>query len=79
MRFPDIETSVRLHNFSAIRVHAIDRNMEMIIVRIVVQPIDSLVSGQTHPFKKNIQCCTGILLCADSRALDVPPFAPTHV
>ena len=54
MRFPDIETSVRLHNFSAIRVHAIDRNMEMIIVRIVVQPIDSLVSGQTHPFKKNI-------------------------
>ena len=54
MRFPDIEASVRLHNFSAIRVHAIDRNMEMIIVRIVVQPIDSLVSGQAHPFKKNI-------------------------
>ena len=54
MRFPDIKTSVRLHNFSAIRVHAIDRNMEMIIVRIIVQAIDSLVSGQAHPFKKNI-------------------------
>ena len=54
MRFPNIEPPVRLHNFSAFGIHTVHRNMKMIIVRIVVQPIDSLVSGQAHPFKKNI-------------------------
>ena len=54
MRLLDVETLVRLHDFSGFRVHAVDRDMEMVIVRIVVKAIYGLMPGQLHAFQKNI-------------------------
>ena len=54
MRFPDVQSVEREHDFSRFRVHSVDRDMQMIIVRIVVQPIDSLMFGQPYFFKEHI-------------------------
>ena len=54
VRLPNVKTLMRLHNFSAFRIHSVDRNMQVIIVRVVVQSIDGLVFGKSHFFKKHI-------------------------
>nr|WP_291447890.1 hypothetical protein [Desulfovibrio sp.] len=50
----NVKTLMRLHNFFRFGVHAVDGNMEMIIVGIVVQSEHGLMPDQTHSFQKNV-------------------------
>ena len=44
----------RLHHFQGLRVRSVDRNVNMIVLRIMVQPINGLVPYKPHAFQKNI-------------------------
>ena len=54
MRFPDVQSIERKHDFSRFRVHSVDRDMQVIIVGVIMHPIHGLMSGQPHLFQKHV-------------------------
>ena len=45
MRLLNVQPIERKHDFSRFRVHPVDRDMQVIIVGVIVHPIDGLVPG----------------------------------
>lgn len=54
MGFFFVEPLVRLHHFTAHRMHAIDRDVDVIIFGVVMQTVDGLVLDKAHALQKNI-------------------------
>ena len=70
MGLADIQSVERKHDFSRFRVHPVDRDMQVIIVRVIVQAIHSLMSGQLHFFKEQIHHFLNLFPCG------LLPFLP---
>ena len=54
MRLLNVQSIERKHDFSRFRVRPVDRDMQVIIVRVIMHPIHGLMSGQPHFFQKHV-------------------------
>ena len=50
----NIKSFVRLNNFSRFLIHAVHRNVKMVVIGIIMQTVHGLMTGQPHVIQKNI-------------------------
>ena len=50
----NIKSFVRLNDFSRFLIHAVHRNVKMVVIGIIMQSVHGLMPGQPHVTQKNI-------------------------